>query len=83
MTKWEMKLYEIESYLIKKYGCDAAYRMISPLLWYLNTGRANVDFLNCFYKTKSFVIGRILAKDNGFGSYEDTVNKIKERMGLQ
>ena len=80
MTKWEIKLYDIEKYLMNRYGVDAASRMIAPLSWYCHTARASVDFLNALVKAKAFVIGRILARDNGMENYEITVDRIKERI---
>ena len=80
MTKWEVKLYDIERYLMRKYGVDSAYRMIAPLSWYCNTARASIGFLNALVEAKTFVVGRILARDNGMENYEITIDRIKEKI---
>lgn len=69
----------VKSYLMRKYGCDAADRMISPLTWYISTGRASAGFLRAFMATKAFVIGRILAKG---GSDQEMIDRIRIRIGL-
>ena len=71
-------LYEVLHYLMERHGVDAAYRMISPLQWYLNTGRGSVQFLHKMLNTKAFVIARILAKG---GSDAEIMDAIKRRVG--
>ena len=69
----------VKSYLMRKYGCDAADRMISPLTWYISTGRASAGFLRAFMATKAYVIGRILA--NG-GSDDEVILAIRRKLKL-
>ena len=77
MTKADYKLSEILSYLMKRYGVDAAYRLISPLEWYVNTGRASVEFLHRFYDAKPFVVARVLCAG---GSDQEIVDHLKVKL---
>lgn len=79
MNKYDTYIWAVEKYLMQKYGVDAMYRMIDPLTWYVNTGRASASFLQLLTQTKPFVIGRILAKG---GSHDDVVRNIRKRIGL-
>lgn len=79
MNRYDEYIWKVESYLRSRYGVDAADRMISPLTWYVGTGRASATFLINMVQEKPFVIGRILAKG---GSYDDVVRKIRKRIGL-
>ena len=67
----------ITRYLWERYGVDAGNRMISPLNWYISTGRASVDFLHKFVAAKPCVIGRILAKG---GADDDILRAIRGRI---
>ena len=71
-------IWKVQGYLMRKYGVDASERMIAPLVWYIATARASIDFLNKLTDTKPYVIGRILAKG---GSDDDIINSIKHRIG--
>lgn len=79
MNKYDAYIWAVEKYLMQKYGVDAMYRMIDPLTWYINTGRASATFLQMLVQEKPFVIGRILAKG---GSHDDIVRKIRKKIGL-
>ena len=79
MTKADEYICKVESYLMSRYGVDATYRMISPLSWYINTGRASVTFLHLLYDVKPYCIGRILAKG---GSHDEVIKRIRKRLGL-
>ena len=67
---WNVKLY-----MMKHYGCDNADCEIDPLAWYINTGRASVDFLGRLVTKKPYMIGRLLHKG---GSYDETIKRIRE-----
>ena len=79
MTKSDEYIWRVESYLMKRYGVTEAQRMIDPLAWYINTGRASATFLHNMYDVQPYCIGKILAKG---GSYDDTVKRIRKRLGL-
>lgn len=67
----------ITRYLWERYGLDSGNRMVSPLNWYISTGRASVDFLHKFVAAKPCVIGRILAKG---GADDDILRAIRGRI---
>lgn len=79
MTKSDFYLMDLNSYLMKKYGVLEAERDISPLAWYINTGRAPTEFLKALYKAKIFMIARKL---HAGGSYQDAINRIKKYLGF-
>lgn len=79
MTKSDFYIMDVWHYLASKHGTRAADRWIDPLSWYINTGRANADFLNRLYLVKPYCIGKILAKG---GSHDEIVQKIRKRIGL-
>ena len=72
-------VWSVKRYLMGKYGCDAADRMVSPLAWYIRTGRASVTFLHKLTDTKPYVIGRILAKG---GSDQEMIDRVRSRIDL-
>ena len=67
-------LWDVKSSLMKKYGVDAAERMIDPLVWYVSTGRASSEFLRKLINTKPYVIARKLVENS---SVDDTLQRIK------
>lgn len=79
MNRYDTYIYKIEKYLMERYGVDAMYRMLDPLTWYINTGRASATFLQMLAQEKPFVISRILAKG---GSHDDVIRKIRKKIGL-
>lgn len=70
-------LYDVTHYLMEHYGVDSAYRMVSPLQYYLDTGRGSSQFLHNLLGTKPYIIARILAKG---GSDSDIMSAIKRRI---
>ena len=79
MTKSDSYIFSVWHYLAGKHGTREADRLIDPLQWYINTGRASTGFLNCLYLVKPYCIGRILAKG---GSHDEIVKRIRKRVGL-
>ena len=71
-------LWNIQRYLMDRYGVDTSYRDIAPLTWYVNTGRATIDFLKKLMAAKQFMIARKLHEG---GSYEEAVARIKKYIG--
>ena len=57
-----------------RYGVDQAEMDVAPLGWWIETGRASVDFLRAFVMAKPFMIGRKLHQG---GSYQEAVQRIK------
>ena len=74
-TTIETALWLIKASLMKKYGCDAADRIIEPLVWYISTGRASTVFLRKLVNAKPFMVGRRLAAG---GSTDEVVARVKE-----
>ena len=68
-------LWNIERELMHKYGCDEADRDMSPLRWYINTGRATVEFLRKLYVAKPYMVARRLHQG---GSYEEVIKRVKK-----
>ena len=52
---------------------DQANRDVSPLTWYIDTGRASTDFLRRLLATKPYLIARRLRKG---GTYDETLRRI-------
>lgn len=76
-TAVDSYLWQVEKWLYEHYGIDAGNRMMSPLYWYIETGRGSSDFLKSLIACKPFVIGRILAKG---GSDDNVLKAIKKRI---
>ena len=73
-TAIDENLWQIESYLMSRYGSDAAQREMHPLYWHIDTGRASTDFLKKLCASKPFMVGRILHKG---GTYSEVIGRIK------
>lgn len=73
-------LWKVTHYLSQRHGLTIAWSMLYPLEWYVRTGRASSRFLHMLLDTKPYVIGRILANEDG--SIEDIVNQICDRIGF-
>jgi hypothetical protein len=79
MTKSDRYIWKVEEYLLRTHGVTETWRMLDPLQWYINTGRASVTFLHLLYDVKPYCIGKILAKG---GSHDEVIRKIRKRIGL-
>lgn len=79
-TMIDNTLWAIRTSLWKKYGIDEAQRIIDPILWYINTGRATMSFLGLMVQNKPYLIGRVLAKG---GSYDEAIQRVKEYIGYK
>jgi len=75
-TTIDNQLWNVQKYMMNRIGCDAAYRAMSPLNWYVGTGRASVPFLRWLTEAKPFVIARLLMKG---GSDEEIINRLKAK----
>lgn len=71
-------LMAVEHYLMDRYGVDQAARDLSPLSWYIETGRASLPFLNKLVNSRPYMIARKL---HSGGSYEETINRIAVYLG--
>lgn len=78
-TMVDNKLWEVRTYLWKRYGVDRGNIIIDPLVWYIRTGRASLGFLRAFVDAKTFMTARRLIKAR---TYDDAVYKLKVLYGL-
>ena len=67
-------LWAIEKELWSVVGIDQASRDMTPLKWYVNTGRASVEFLRCLFSVKASSVAKILRMG---GSDEMVIKAIK------
>lgn len=79
-TSIETCLWHIQRSIMEKCGCDKAERAMYPLKWYVQTGRASVDFLRALLEAKPFMVGRTLVKG---GSDQEVIAAVKKRIGYQ
>lgn len=79
-TTLDSLLWSIEREIMNRHGVDAASRAISPLVWYINTGRASSAFLRQLLKARPVLVARDLCKG---GSDETIINRICNRVGYQ
>lgn len=77
-TSIDTGLWNIERYLMERYGCDAAVRDMASLRWYIDTGRASADIIRKILMAKPFMIGRLLHKG---GSYDDAIRRVLAYIG--
>lgn len=80
-TVIENQMWSVRSYLLKKLNSNfEADIMVSPLVWFIVTGRASTPFIHWFLDTKPYVIGRVLL--NTPGSTDDVVRALKAKAGI-
>lgn len=79
-TAVECYIDRVVEYLTHKYGTDTALREISPLEWYVWTGRASCDFLRALVSSKAYMVGRKLHEG---GSYTEIINRIHQYLGTE
>ena len=79
-TNIDKYLWEVKRSLMNKYGVDASDRMMDPLVWYIQTGRASTDFLRKLLNKKPYVIARKLVENS---SVDDTLQRIKTYLGTE
>lgn len=76
-TKIDSMIWDIQRELMNRYGVTASERMVMPLVWYIDTGRASCNFLRALASVCPFLIARDLAKG---GSDEEIINRICRRI---
>ena len=79
-TKIDTMLWHIQREIMERHGVSASERMIAPLKWYINTGRASTAFLSALYEARPVLIARDCAKG---GSYEEVINRICKRIKFE
>lgn len=87
MKTYTTNCYSIDSYLFdtqkamwKTLSVNDSSNAIYPLAWYIQTGRASLEFLRKMVQVKPFVMARFLIKiqDN---SVDVAVDLIKKKIG--
>lgn len=73
-TSVETCLWHIQRHLIEKHGTRQAEIDMDPLRWYVNTGRASIDFLRALITAKPFMVARKLHEG---GSYDESLRRLK------
>lgn len=79
-TKIDTMLWHIQREIMQRHGVSASESMISPLVWYINTGRASASFLSALYNARPVLVARDCARG---GSYDDVINRICKRIGFE
>ena len=79
-TSIETGLWAIQRYIMQHYSVDESYQDIAPLSWYINTGRASVDFIRAVLTAKPFMIGRKLHEG---GTYDEVIQRVKDYIGYK
>lgn len=76
----ETAMWRIQMDMVRRYGLsiDRAAQLMSPLHWYVRTGRATPDFLQRMIICKPFKISRRLVQE---GSDEEIIKQIKKCIG--
>ena len=71
-------LWTIRRKLMEKHGVDSANRMMYPIDWYVNTGRASTGFLEALIAGKAFVVARAIAKG---GTDDEVIDRVCDKIG--
>lgn len=79
-TSIETLLWHIQRELMVRHGCDAASREIAPLRWYVQTGRASVDFIKALARKSPCTVARRLHKG---GSDAEVIQRVKDYIGYK
>ena len=76
-------IYEIKSKMYKKHSINESERFISPLIYYINTGRASTEFLkilvNLTERQKSTIANKLV---KNYGNTENAINSICQYIGF-
>ena len=76
-TLIESYMWDVERYTRERLGVTESDRVVSPLWWYIDTGRASADFLGRLVRVKPYVIGRLLMKG---GSDAEVIERVEARV---
>ena len=76
-TQIDSMIWSIQKALMDRFGVTMSERMVSPLVWYIDTGRASCAFIRALASVRPFLIARDLAKG---GSDEEIINRICRRI---
>lgn len=73
-------LWHIQRHLIEKYGTDQSYRDMEPISWYINSGRASIEFIRLLLGAKPYMVAR---KMHQGGSTQEVIARIKRYIGYE
>lgn len=73
-------LWHIQREDMNRHGATAAERDMYPLVWYINTGRASLEFLRCLVAARPVLIARDLHKG---GSTDEILDRVFRRIGYK
>lgn len=79
-TSIETGLWAIQRYIMQHYGVDQSAQDIAPLAWYIETGRANTEFIRAVLTAKPFMIARKLHEG---GTYDEVIQRVKDYLGYE
>lgn len=79
-TTIDTMIWHIQREIMDRHGADASYRLIAPLVWYINTGRASAEFLRLLFASRPVLVARDLAKG---GSDLEALERVFKRIGFQ
>lgn len=68
---------DLKLYIAKKEDYSKAERMIVPIVYYINTGRACSDFIKRMLGTKFYSIYVVLKREK---SIDETINMLKTKL---
>lgn len=71
---------DLRLYIASKECFNTADRMIYPLVYYVNTGRASTDFLKQLLNTKFYLIYATLRKEK---STDEIIKLLKKKFRLE
>lgn len=76
----ETGLWHIQRHLIEKYGIDQSCRDMEPINWYINSGRASIEFIRLLLGAKQYMVARKLHQG---GSTQEVITRIKRYIGYE
>lgn len=79
-TSIDTLLWHIQRELMQRHGVDAASREIAPLRWYVQTGRASVDFIKALAHKSPCMVAQRLHKG---GSDAEVIQRVKDYIGYK
>lgn len=77
-TQIDTMLWAIQREDMQRNGYDVAERDMQPLFWYINTGRASIEFLRLLMNARPVLVARDIHKG---GSHEEVINRVCRRIG--
>ena len=67
-------IWQIERWLMTRYGNNQASIDVDPLRWYCNTCRASTDFLHALVNAKPYMVARRLHQG---GSCREAIDRVR------